>query len=122
MLKPYLYGDGWAVRLRDRFLQSTTAIVDNPVTNLPKILQAMNGKDIVDAVILYEKTEIEQELETAYETEVQAIGKQDHLLEKTNELSQIILNRPEGDGKYFAATVEEVAALKKLYELLKFEL
>lgn len=69
-----------------------------------------------------EKTPVEQELDEAYKADCQAISEKDRLLEKTNELSQIILNRPEGDGKYFAATVEEVAALKKLYELLKFEL
>jgi hypothetical protein len=55
------FGDGGhgtvdGVRLRDYFLQSTAAIVDNPVTDLPKILQAMkDGKDIVDAVMAYDE-------------------------------------------------------------------
>ncbi|HXM66273.1 MAG TPA: hypothetical protein VN911_06040 [Candidatus Acidoferrum sp.] len=37
-------------------LQSTAAIVDEPLVDLPKILQAMkDGKDIVDAVMRYDK-------------------------------------------------------------------
>jgi hypothetical protein len=68
-----------------------------------------------------EKTPVERELDDAYEADCQAMSEKDCLLEN-NELYQIILNRPEGDGKYFAATEEEVAALKKLYELLRFEL
>ena len=70
----------------------------------------------------YEKTPVQQELDDAYKADCQAMSEKDRLLEKTNELYQIILNRPEGDGKYFAATEEEVAALKKLRELLRFEL
>jgi hypothetical protein len=50
------YGLVWGVRLRDYFCQSTVAIVDDPVTNLPKILQAMKeGEDIADAVMAYDK-------------------------------------------------------------------
>ncbi len=55
------FGDGGhgtvdGVRLRDYFLQSTAAIVDNPITDLPKILQAIkDGRDIVDAVTAYDK-------------------------------------------------------------------
>lgn len=69
-----------------------------------------------------EKTPIEQELDDAYKADCRALSEKDRLLEKTNELYQVIFNRPEGDGKYFAATEEEVDALKKLYELLRFEL
>lgn len=69
-----------------------------------------------------EKTPIEQELDAAYNADCVAYGKRDHLLEKTNELYQIIFNRPEGDGKYFAASKEETAALKMLYKLLESEL
>jgi len=61
LLDIHKFGDGGhgtveGVRLRDYFLQSTTAVVDSPVTNLPKILQAVkDGKHIVDAVMAYDK-------------------------------------------------------------------
>ena len=56
LLSAYHYYDGWAVRLRDYMLQSTVATVDDPITNLPKILKEMQGSmDIVDAVVKYEK-------------------------------------------------------------------
>jgi hypothetical protein len=68
------------------------------------------------------KTPVEQELEKAYEADAQAIAKQDRLREKTNELIQTLLNRPDGDGPYFAASKEEVEALKKLQNMLRYEL
>src|ERR1700687_3920840 len=51
ILQIHEYADGWFVRLRDDFLQSSLAIIDNPTTSLPHILKAMQkGMDILDAV------------------------------------------------------------------------
>lgn len=69
-----------------------------------------------------EKTPVEQELEAAANWDILNYGKADHLLEKTNELYQILHNRPEGDGPYFAASKEEITALLRLYKLLESEL
>jgi hypothetical protein len=71
---------------------------------------------------MIEHTEVEKEIMADSEARARALGERDHLLEKTNELYQTIFDRPEGDGPFFAATEEERAALKKLYELLRTEL